>query len=164
VLRVAIHQFKYGGVRALAQPLGELMGRTWATLAPQDEPVDLIVPVPLHPARQRERGYNQAALLAQKLGGLLICPVETEVLVRIRATLPQVGLSAGERRANVQGAFQLVEDMVSYVAGKRVLLVDDVYTTGSTLEAACDALRDGRVLSVWAFTLARAGKDSVSPT
>jgi ComF family protein len=113
-----------------------------------------MVPVPLHRARERERGYNQAALLAKELAPRLGLPVATDVLIRTRATAPQVGLSPEERRANVREAFACIG---SGLAGARVLLIDDVYTTGSTMEAAAAALREGGVLSVWAYTLARAG-------
>ena len=152
-LREAIHQFKYEDLRSLAGPLGKLMGDGWAMLAPLDLEIDTIVPVPLHPARQRQRGYNQSALLARELGAVLARPVVEDVLIRTKATAPQVDLNARERRANVQDAFQCTS---SALQGKRVLLVDDVCTTGCTLESACSALRAAGVSSVWAYTLARA--------
>lgn len=152
-LRLAIRRFKYDDLRCLAVPLGELMSQAWAELAPNEADIEAIVPVALHAARRRERGYNQAALLADELGAHLKCPVVADALIRTRATAPQVGLNAEERRANLHRAFECGSDSL---AGRRVLLVDDVYTTGSTLEAACAALRDGGVLSVWAFTLSRA--------
>jgi ComF family protein len=152
-LRQAIHQLKYEDVRALAAPLGRLMSQRWAALQPEDHDIDVIVPVPLHPTRQRKRGYNQAALLARELGAEFRLPVVENVLVRIKATAPQVDLGAKERQANVRDAFQVVN---SNLAGKQVLLVDDVCTTGATLEAAGSALRDGNASSIWAYTLARA--------
>lgn len=152
-LREAIHQFKYQDLRSLAGPLGRLMGEGWTTLSPSNLEIDLIVPVPLHPTRQRHRGYNQAALLARELGAHLQRPVVEETLVRVKATAPQVELGAEERRANVHNAFRCKD---SSLAGKRVLLVDDVCTTGSTLDSACLALRGAGTLSVWAYTLARA--------
>jgi len=151
-LRTAIHQFKYEGLRSLAAPLGQLMSRAWSELVPVDG-LDAIVPVPLHPARQRERGYNQASLLARELSRSLHCPVVEDELVRVKATTPQIDLSAEQRRANVQGAFRCTKGSL---AGKRVLLVDDVCTTGATLEAAAAALYQAGVVSVWSFTLARA--------
>jgi ComF family protein len=152
-LRQAIHQFKYKDLRSLAAPLGQLMAEGWKALAPQDLQPDVIVPVPLHPSRQRQRGYNQAALLARELGASLRCPVVAKVLVRIRATAPQVDLDAQERRDNVRNAFRCRDTSLS---GKHVLLIDDVCTTGSTLESACLALRETGTISVWAYTLARA--------
>jgi ComF family protein len=152
-LRQAIHQFKYKDLRSLAAPLGQLMAEGWRALAPEDLQPDVIVPVPLHPSRQLQRGYNQATLLAQELGSRLRCPVMKEVLVRIKATAPQVDLDAQERRDNVRNAFRCRD---TSLAGKHVLLIDDVCTTGSTLESACVALREIGVISVWAYTLARA--------
>lgn len=152
-LRQAIHQLKYEDVRSLAVPLGKLMGNSWPQLSPPDQDLDVIVPVPLHPSRERERGYNQAALLARELGLYLRRPVVENVLIRARATAPQVELNAQERRANVRDAFRCLNNNLQ---GKRVLLVDDVCTTGSTLEAACTALKSSGVSSVWAYTLARA--------
>lgn len=157
-LRLAIHQFKYEDLRSLAVPLGKLMGAGWKALAPPVGEVDVIVPVPLHPARKRERGYNQAALLARELADCLGRPVVEDVLIRTRATAPQTELNPQERRANVSGAFQCVNDGL---AARRVLLIDDVYTTGATLEAACAALRDAGASSVWAFTLTRAKREGV---
>jgi ComF family protein len=152
-LRQAIHQFKYEDLRSLAGPLGKLMGDAWAVLVPPNLEIDAIVPVPLHPTRQRQRGYNQSALLARELGVALARPVVEDVLIRAKATAPQVELNTQERRANVQDAFQCTS---SALCGKRVLLVDDVCTTGCTLESACAALRTAGACSIWAYTLARA--------
>ena len=152
-LRKAIHQFKYEGLRSLAAPLGLLMSQAWPEVAP-DDGFDAIVPVPLHRARQRERGYNQAALLAREFSPSVHCPVVEDELVRVRATAPQIDLSVEERRANVQHAFKCSRGSL---AGKRVLLVDDVCTTGATVEAAAAALYQAGAASVWCYTLARAG-------
>ncbi len=152
-LRQIIHEFKYRDLQSLARPLGQMMAQGWSVLAPSDWEVDVIVPVPLHPTRQRQRGYNQAALLARELGLHIRRPVVESVLLRSRPTLPQVELSFQERMANIQVAFRCAD---SALAGKRVLLVDDVCTTGATLEAASAALRRGEVSSIWAYTLARA--------
>lgn len=159
-LREAIHEFKYRDLRSLAAPLGQLMAERWAVLASPEQEIDTIVPVPLHPRRERRRGYNQAALLAEALGTCLEKPVVPGVLARTRATAPQVGLNPTERRTNVQGAFRC---MSNDLAGAQVLLVDDVYTTGSTLESACLALREAGVTSVQAYTLARAKPSGLEP-
>ena len=156
-LRKAIHQFKYEDLRSLAALLGHLMADGWERLAPRDLVLDAIVPVPLHRGRQRERGYNQSALLARELGHCLQLPVIEDAVVRSRATAPQVDLNAQARRANVQDAFRC---RGNDLAGKRVLLVDDVCTSGATLESACLALRGAGVPSVWACTLTRARPDT----
>jgi competence protein ComFC len=152
-LREAIHQFKYEDLRCLAPRLAGLMAEGWQVLAPDGWLPQAIVPIPLHPSRQRQRGYNQASLLARELGVYLHCPVVEGALIRVRATAPQVGLGVEERRANVHRAFRCLEDRLR---GRNILLVDDVCTTGSTLESACLALKAAGVASVLAYTLARA--------
>jgi ComF family protein len=144
-----IHQLKYTGLFALAEPLGDLMAEAWPEAANH---IDVIVPIPLHEQRQKMRGYNQAALLAHCLGQQWQLPVDETGLRRGRYTQPQVGLSLAERQRNVAGAFVIETDIF---AGKRVLLVDDVYTTGSTLSAAAKTLLEARVTSVWGYCAAR---------
>ncbi len=149
-VRVAIHYLKYRHARELADPLGELMARYWR----QDPlPAEVIVPVPLYPSRLRRRGYNQAALLAWALSRRIGLPMDEDALCRVRATASQMRLKAADRRRNVEGAFQCTSDRLN---GRRVLLVDDVCTTGATLEACADVLRAGGARQVWALTLARA--------
>ncbi len=153
-LREAIHALKYDGVRVLAGPLGALLARTWQQVdVPASTPVKAIIPVPLHRARVRHRGYNQSALLARVLGDELGLPVREDVLVRRRNTRAQVGLDYAARQVNVQDAFIcLPHDL----AGQRVLLVDDVCTSGATLEACATALLQAGVGEVWALTLTHA--------
>ena len=149
-LQQIIHAFKYTGVRVLSGPLGALLEDRWR----RDRlPIDGIVPVPLHSARQRQRGYNQSILLADELGARLGLPVHPELLVRARNTRSQVGLSGGERWANVWGAFRCPTDQFP---GTRLLLIDDVMTSGATLQACAHALRERGAASVWALTLTRA--------
>lgn len=148
-LRQAIHRFKYGGLRVLSPVLGEMLYDCWDA---EPWPVDVIVPVPLHPQRQRERGYNQSALLARELAHHTRLPVAEGTLLRITPTPPQVGLKAIERAENVRGAFRCQNDAL---AKKQVLLVDDVLTTGATLRACAEALLQGEAQAVWGLTLAR---------
>jgi ComF family protein len=115
--------------------------------------VDVVVPVPLHKRRLRNRGFNQAAHLARELSRHIAVLVDRTILVRHRRTAPQVDLDFDQRRENVRGAFRCVGPEV---VGKSVLLVDDVCTTGSTLEACAAALRQGGATRVQALTLARA--------
>jgi len=149
-LREAIHAFKYSGVRVLADVLGEILHRGWAQ-EPWD--VDVVVPVPLHSGRLRERGYNQSALLALELSARTGLPVVDSVLVRHSPTRPQVGLSAMERAENVRNAFRCAS---SALASAEILLVDDVWTTGSTMRACGEALLAGGAKTVWGLTLAHA--------
>jgi ComF family protein len=148
-LREAIHSFKYAGLRVLAGALGEILCDSWDA---EPWPVDVIVPIALHPRRQRERGYNQSALLARELGRHTNLPVCEQGLERMTPTLPQVGLNAAQRAENVRGAFRCRDGQLR---GHAVLLVDDVLTTGATLRAGALALLDGGVSAVWALTLAR---------
>jgi ComF family protein len=149
-LREAVHRFKYSNLQDLAIPLGELMGQYWEK---SSLPAEIIVPVPLHPDRLRERGYNQAALLARELAKSIRLPISENSLMRVRATRPQVDLNAEERKENVGDAFRCSN---AELKDKRILLIDDVCTTGATLEACSVALRQVGARSVWAFTLARA--------
>jgi ComF family protein len=149
VIREAIHDLKYCGRTVLAEPLGDLMAAYWLQ---HGRPVDVVVPVPLHPTRLRERGYNQAGLLARHMARQVGLAVNDGDLMRHRATLPQVELDSRQRRENVCAAFSCSGDTL---AGTRVLLVDDVCTTGATLESCAVALREGGVRSVYALTLAR---------
>lgn len=149
-LRQAMHWLKYRGRTVLAVPLGGLMAEYWKQ---HPTPADVLVPVPLHTDRLRARGYNQAALLAREMARRVGLMVEEQTLVRCRSTSSQVKLNAQQRKQNVHGAFTCSGDGL---AGKQVLLIDDVCTTGATLEACAIALRAGGARQVQALTLARA--------
>lgn len=151
-LRPAVHQLKYRHCRAVAPALGHLIADAFRA-APF--PCELLIPVPLHAQRLRERGYNQAALLAQAVGAELAVPVQPTALVRCRATRSQVTLGAQERRDNVRGAFAVPPPAIASVQGRAVAVVDDVCTTGATLEACAAALRQAGATSVWGLTLGR---------
>lgn len=149
-LRNAIHSYKYSYMRGLSEALGALLVDYYRA---NSLSADVIVPVPLHRRRVRERGYNQSALLAAVLGREVGPPVLTDALRRDRYTISQTRLGWKERRENVADAFSCVDQAV---AGRSVLLIDDVCTTGSTLEACSIALRSGGAREVRALTLARA--------
>ena len=144
-----MHRLKYYGRTILAEPLGGLMAVYW-TQHPM--PTDVIVPVPLHTARLRERGYNQAALLAREMACRVGLALNEQTLVRRRATASQVKLDARQRKENVRDAFRCSDNALT---GKQVLLIDDVCTTGATLAACAVALHEGGARSVQALTLAR---------
>ncbi|MBI4199092.1 MAG: ComF family protein [Chloroflexi bacterium] len=148
VAQQAVHALKYRNLRALAPTMGRLLA---AFLTTQQVGGELVVPVPLHPKRLRERGYNQAELLARELGRCVALPVAATALQRLRATPPQVSATREERLRNVQGAFRAR----SSFQGMRVMLVDDVCTTGATLDACAVALREAGASAVWAAVFAR---------
>ncbi len=147
-LREAIHAFKYARRPELAQPLGELLA-DYLTAFPL--PADALIAVPLHSARERARGYNQSRLLARVLSDRCGLPVWDNVLTRTRVTLPQVELAAAARRENVHAAFAAD----ARVAGTRILLIDDVCTTGATMEACGLALKARGAQAVWGLAIAR---------
>lgn len=148
-LREIIHAFKYDGRRSLAAPLAALIRERGAELL---HGADLIVPVPLHPWRRVRRGFNQADDLARHLG-VPVC----RALWRTRATAPQAQLDPVQRRRNVRAAFRLSPFVdVSRLDAAHVVLVDDVRTTGATLEACARALKRAGVRHVTAATVARA--------
>ena len=157
-VRESVLQLKYHQVRGLAPTLAGLMEPAWQA---KGLTAELVVPVPLHPRRLRQRGYNQSALLAKALSMRLNLPCDESVLVRIRDTGPQVGLSREKRALNVQNCFQASDaPNGNAVKGKSVVVVDDVATTGSTLSACAQALRRQGASSVWGLVLAREGRPS----
>jgi ComF family protein len=149
-IRDLIHSFKYNRLTHLRYPLALL------TLEGMSEFHDphLIVPVPLHRSRLRQRGFNQAVLLGRVLSRQLSLPMLPDALVRTRQTEPQIELSAAERRVNVKGAFSVKRP--DHVAGKRILLLDDVMTTGSTMDECAKELKKAGAKVVIATTIARA--------
>jgi len=145
-LRKLIHLFKYGGMRRLAQPLGGLL----ADALPRDRQFDLVTAVPLHWRRQWQRGFNQSELLAKAMARARGIPA-MKVLRRGSATRAQAGLSNAQRRENVTGAFRARRR----VNGMRILLIDDVMTTGATAGACARALKKAGAKSVSLAALAR---------
>ena len=145
----AIHALKFDGMFAVAEPLAQLMAQRFPAWS---QPCDFLIPIPLHPERVRERGYNQANLLVRHLCRQLDAERDEDALWRTRPTRPQVGLDRVQRRQNVQGAFATDRQRV---AGRHILLVDDVCTSGATLSAAAKALLDEGAASVRGFCFAR---------
>ena len=152
-IRDAVHALKYRNLRAASSTLGRLLGE-W--LESNTVSGDVLVPVPLHKRRLRDRGYNQSALLAKEVSKRAGLPVVEDWLVRTRDTPPQVSLSHQERLRNVEGSFEYTVS----VRGQRIILVDDVVTTGSTMSACAVALKAGLAGSVWGLALAREGHRS----
>ena len=151
VMREAIHQLKYQNLRAIAAPLAELL-HEYLTKNPL--PAEVLVPVPLHKKRERGRGYNQSDLLARELGKHRNLPVVTDCLIRERYVLPQARTAnVAERRDNVASAFTCRND--DRLRDKLVLLIDDVATSGATLDACAAALKAAGSISVWGLVMAR---------
>jgi ComF family protein len=160
-MRQAIHALKYQRIHPVAQKLGSMLGEAIAQLAAQAPSDLLVVPVPLHRSKRRDRGFNQARLLASAAVASLRKSHPTwrltlapGMLVRQRLTGSQAGLTPRQRRINVRGAFHVSDPQA--IAGKHVLIVDDILTTGATVRAAARALIAAGAESVWVATLARA--------
>lgn len=147
-LRALIHLLKYEGIQPLSRPLGRFLTQ----VLPREAQFDAIVPMPLHWRRRWQRGFNQAELLAREIGRRWAVPVRNAVR-RTRATPPQAGLTSAQRRKNVQGAFAMKGKI--RLDGMRVLLVDDVLTTGATASACGRALKRAGAVHVSLLALAR---------
>ena len=147
--RDAAHTLKYNNLKSLAKPLAQLMAEY---LESNPMPVDVLLAAPMHPKRMRKRGYNQAHLLAKELGKLMQLPVSQGVLTRFTDAPSQVSLGAEDRRKNVAGVFRCPDQAF---ADKQVLLIDDVCTTGATLNACAITLKEAGAASVWGLTLSR---------
>jgi ComF family protein len=149
----AVHRLKYGQKTFIAHALGPLLAEFVKTRFPLPEPF-LTMPVPLHPKRLRERGFNQSLLLARQVSDRLNGELDFLSLVRPKYTIPQTTLSKKERQKNVKNAFHLkTPDAVSK---KNILLVDDVATTGNTLNECARVLKSGGAEAVFCVTLAKA--------
>lgn len=158
-IRAAIHRFKYEKRASLAPALARLLNQSWQT--PLTEPLhaaDAVIPVPIHRQRERERGFNQSVLLAREFCRSTGLPLLQNVLERTVYRQPQVGLDAVERRENVRDAFRVAQPQA--IAGKSVLLIDDVWTTGSTLNEAAQALLAAGAKRVFAYTVAHEPLDA----
>jgi len=150
VIRQAIHQLKYQNLRAIAGLFAQLLNDY---LSANPIPAEVLVAVPLHPKRLRERGYNQSHLLAQKLSKLNKLPLVDDCLIRVHHSTPQARTaSVGERHKNVANAFSCRDQRLR---GKQVLLIDDVSTSGATLDACARALKQAGAISVWGLVLAK---------
>jgi len=144
-----LHALKFGHERAVARFLSQRLAAYFNTVEPFGD-VETITYVPMSRRDRRKRGFNQAQLLANGLGrqvGIPIC----KTLAKVRATSPQAALSARERRSNLRGAFQLIRS-----GTEKVLLVDDIYTTGSTVQECARTLKSGGYKAVYVLTVARA--------
>ncbi|HEY7099921.1 MAG TPA: ComF family protein [Terriglobales bacterium] len=156
-LRELIHLLKYEQVRSASNVLGRMLGEVIATLEPSFGPSVMVVPVPLHVRKMRQRGFNQSELITraalkawQPTKSLAIMP---HVIQRERETVSQIGLTRNQRRENIRGAFTVA--VPEEVAGQEILLVDDVLTTGTTVSECARILRRAGAARVWVATVAR---------
>jgi ComF family protein len=152
VLRDLIHALKYQRTYGLVQPLGDLL-RQHFSLYWSARPPEALVPVPLHRSKLRVREFDQALALARHVSQGVGIPLWADVLIRHRPTLSQVGLRAAERQRNIRGAFTVQRPQ--YCPGKALLLIDDVYTTGATVQECARLLRQAGATRVDVYTLAR---------
>jgi len=153
VLRVAINLFKYYGIKRLSKPLSGMM----FTLLDNKHPVDVIIPVPLYKKRLRQRGFNQSALFAKHLANHIGTPLFLNCLIKIRDTMPQVGLNAKERKKNIKNSFAVISR--EFIQGKNIMLVDDVFTTGATVRECSKLLKKAGAENIYALTLAHSRGD-----
>ncbi|NJC88047.1 MAG: ComF family protein [Desulfuromonas sp.] len=149
-LQDAVQRFKYHGQLPLERPLGTMLAE--AVLAGGGSLPELVIPVPLHQSRLRERGYNQALQLSRQVGSALGIPVAPALLHRVKATAAQQGLDAVARKSNLKGAFAVTRPFT----GRRLLLVDDVMTTGATVRECASVLCKAGAVSVEVAVLGRA--------
>ncbi len=165
-LKELIHLLKFEQVRPAARVLGRLLAKAMARLEPSLPPgTSSVVSVPLHKRKLAERGFNQAELVAKTALKQLAMPerfrMVTGVLVRRRETSSQIGLTSHQRRENLRGAFVVANP--TQVAGKNILLVDDVFTTGTTVSECAKVLRRAGASGVWVVTIARTLKVTEAP-
>jgi ComF family protein len=151
-LRECLHQLKYDGNLRLAAPLGLMLAQAYKQYGMQ---AGMLIPVLLHKDRYQQRGYNQALLLAEACSATIGVPIKDNILVRQRATVAQVDLHPKERYQNVAGAFACSSSANTLLNGRSILIIDDVSTTGVTLEACATPLFAAGAKAVWGLVLAR---------
>lgn len=153
---------KYDNQPQIAQPLGQWLGKAWLNADLAGNTKLTVVPIPLHANKQRQRGYNQADLLAESFSQVTGLPLQRHGLERVRETEAQFTLGAAEREKNLKSAFAVGKKLQKSRSGLAVLLLDDIYTTGATARAAADVLRRQGIKVYGLVAIAAAGA-SVSP-
>ncbi len=151
VVRKAVHNYKFGGQQLYGRLFGQMLCRELENIDMLND-YDMLVPVPLHKNRERERGYNQSKIIAEEVSKYLRISVNDEALIRVRDTLHQSSLKGKDRVENVRDAFYA--DMLE-VRNKNIILVDDIYTMGETVKACADALKEAGAAKIIAVTLCK---------
>ena len=166
-LRSLVHLLKYDGMQPVAGRLGKLLADSLESFAVSGLRQMLVIPVPMHPSKQRQRGFNHAELLARaairemrRRHPQWVLHLETSLLKRVRVTVSQAGLTTHQRRQNLRGAFFVPR--AARLAGRHVLLIDDIYTTGATARACSRVLMNAGAASVRVATVARAQREGVA--
>jgi len=153
LIKLLIHQYKYNFIKDLAKPLGMLMVKK---IKNQNIKNSILIPVPLHKKRLRWRGFNQAELLAQVISQKLNIPIINNLLVRTRYTPPQAKIkNANQRKENIKQAFQLNLNFKNNLENKKIILIDDICTTGSTLDECTEVLKVLEPKSIWGLVIAK---------
>ncbi len=153
---------KYNNKPQIAQPLGQWLGKAWLNSGLAGDTKLIVVPIPLHASKQRQRGYNQAELLAESFCQVTGLPLQRHGLERVRETEAQFTLKAAEREKNLQSAFAVGKRLQKSRSAASVLLLDDIYTTGATARAAADVLRR-QGIRVYGLVAIAASGQNVSP-
>jgi ComF family protein len=151
----AIHLLKYEGVKSLGVRLGREIGER-ILQSPRMCKADMVLPVPLHRSKERERGYNQSSYICRGISDVTNIPAQENVLTRTRFTQSQTKLNLEERKKNVEDAFSVSKNVEVLIQGKSIILIDDVITTGATINACARVLREGGAENVFAASAALA--------
>jgi len=152
--RAVIMDYKYRDRSWIGKKLGDILADRMRL---EDIRYDIIIPVPIHASREKARGYNQASVMADRVGRITGHAVRKDVLVRSKATAPMKDLNISERAENLKGAFKVCRGREKDIAGKDILLIDDIYTTGATADSCCTVLKAGGAEKVYFLTFAAGG-------
>lgn len=152
--RIIIKELKYKGKAYIGKKIGEIL---YDRIKIEDIIIDFIIPVPIHRSREKQRGYNQAEIIAKALGQKIKKPVRKKIIARSKETKPMKGLSMEERVENISNAFSIISERKNIIKGKKILVVDDIYTTGSTVDFISKILKGEGASKVYILTFAAGG-------
>lgn len=153
IIKQSIHLFKYKNIEEIGKVLGKVFINGLNKIIKRGDLEAICIPIPLHEKRLKERGFNQSEILAVEVGNFFLWELSTAILFRSRFTRPQVGLSEEERKDNIKDAFGIKDNKI--ICDKRVILIDDVFTTGATMEECARVLKGTGVREVWGLALAK---------